>query len=91
MEFLLFLSSRDKEILELINRARFSVEENTPLCLMGKKYFGFLKKRQRRVVICTKNAMDAGGYLTYLAPSIVNLNLAVERWPEIIFNATREH
>ena len=36
-------------------------------------------------------ALDAGGYLTYLAPSIVNLNLAIERWPEIIFNATREH
>ena len=36
-------------------------------------------------------AFDAGGYLTYLAPSIVNLNLATERWPEIIFNSTREH
>ena len=36
-------------------------------------------------------AFDAGGYLTYLAPSIVNLNLAIERWPEIIFNSTREH
>ena len=36
-------------------------------------------------------ALDAGGYLTYLAPSLVNLNLAIERWPEITFNTTREH
>ena len=36
-------------------------------------------------------ALDAGGYLTYLAPSMVNLNLAIERWPGIKFNTTREH
>ena len=63
MEFLLFLTSKDKEILDLIYKARFSAEENTPLCLMSKKYFGFLKRKQRKVVICTKNAMDLGGYL----------------------------
>ncbi len=36
-------------------------------------------------------AMDAGGYLTYLAPSRVNLQLAEERWPEVTFTHTREH
>jgi len=36
-------------------------------------------------------ALDGGGYLTYLAPSMVNLNLTVERWPGIKFQATREH
>jgi len=36
-------------------------------------------------------ALDGGEYLTYLAPSIVNLNLAIERWPEITFTKTREH
>ena len=36
-------------------------------------------------------AVDAGGHLTYLAPSTVNLNLAMERWPDIGFHATREH
>ena len=36
-------------------------------------------------------ALDGGGYLTYLAPSQVNLNLTIERWPDITFNATREH
>jgi peptide chain release factor 3 len=36
-------------------------------------------------------AMDGGGNLTYLAPTRVNLDLAIERWPEINFHATREH
>jgi len=36
-------------------------------------------------------AIDAGGSLTYLAPTRVNLDLTIERWPEIEFHATREH
>ena len=36
-------------------------------------------------------AIDGGGRLTYIAPSLVNLNLAIERWPEIEFKATCEH
>ncbi len=36
-------------------------------------------------------ALDGGEHLTYLAPSMVNLNLTIERWPEITFHATREH
>ena len=36
-------------------------------------------------------ALDAGGYLTYLAPSRVNLQLAEERWPDVQFTKTREH
>ncbi len=36
-------------------------------------------------------SMDAGGYLTYLAPSRVNLSLMEERWPDLVFSATREH
>ena len=36
-------------------------------------------------------ALDGGGYLTYLAPSRVNLQLAEERWPDITFAKTREH
>ncbi len=35
-------------------------------------------------------AEDASGALVYLAPSRVNLNLTVERWPGIRFEATRE-
>jgi peptide chain release factor 3 len=36
-------------------------------------------------------ALDGGEHLTYLAPSMVNLNLTMERWPDITFHATREH
>jgi len=36
-------------------------------------------------------ALDAGGALTYIAPTRVNLELTMERWPDILFLATREH
>jgi len=36
-------------------------------------------------------AVDGGDRLIYLAPSTVNLNLTMERWPEIQFNTTCEH
>ncbi|MGB6977121.1 MAG: peptide chain release factor 3 [Gammaproteobacteria bacterium] len=36
-------------------------------------------------------ALDGAGHLTYLAPSRINLDLTMERWPMIEFYATREH
>ena len=36
-------------------------------------------------------SLDGGDNLSYLAPTRVNLNLMIERWPEIRFNQTREH
>jgi peptide chain release factor 3 len=36
-------------------------------------------------------ALDHSGALVYLAPSRVNLELTLERWPGIIFRETREH
>jgi len=36
-------------------------------------------------------AIDSSGTLTYLAPTRVNLDLTVERWPDVTFHATREH
>ena len=62
MEFILFLSKIDKEIVELINKSNHSIEENTALCLIDKKYVGFFKKREKAIVICTKNAKKLGGY-----------------------------
>lgn len=35
-------------------------------------------------------ALDNADHLTYLAPTMVNLNLTKERWPEIKFSATCE-
>ena len=36
-------------------------------------------------------ALDHAGSLAYLAPTRVNLELTVERWPGLDFRATREH
>lgn len=36
-------------------------------------------------------ALDGGDNLTYIAPTMVNLNLATERYPDIEFHHTREH
>ncbi|AZP13283.1 peptide chain release factor 3 [Undibacterium parvum] len=36
-------------------------------------------------------AHDAAGNLAYLASSGVNLRLTQERWPDVVFHATREH
>ena len=54
-------------------------------CNDTKKLEEFKKK-------CHDNlAVDGGGYLTYLAPTRVNLELTMERWPDIVFRETREH
>ncbi|MCW4148011.1 MULTISPECIES: peptide chain release factor 3 [Halomonadaceae] len=39
----------------------------------------------------TNLAIDGGGYLTYIAPTRVNLQMTQERWPDIRFQPTREH
>jgi peptide chain release factor 3 len=36
-------------------------------------------------------AVDQGGDLVYVAPTRVNLDMTMERWPEVEFRATREH
>jgi len=50
-----------------------------------KKLAEFTQKTQ------TNLGLDVADNLTYLAPTHVNLNLTIERWPDIIFRATREH
>ena len=62
MEFILFLSKIDKEIIELIYKTNNSIEENTELCLIDRKFVGFYKKNEKRIVICTINAKGLGGY-----------------------------
>ena len=36
-------------------------------------------------------ALDHSGALVYLAPPRVNLQLTLERWPDVTFRETREH
>lgn len=50
-----------------------------------KKFEDFKRK-------CEVNlALDGGDNLTYIAPSMVNLNLNKDRYPEVDFRKTREH
>lgn len=35
-------------------------------------------------------ALDGASCLTYVAPNMVNLQLTIERWPDVIFRETRE-
>ena len=51
MEFILFISKIDKEIIELINKSNNSIEENTALCAMDKKFVGFYKKREKVIAV----------------------------------------
>ena len=62
MEFIIFLSKIDKEIIELINKANYSIVENTALCNIDKKFVGFFKKDERKIVICTSNVKKTSNY-----------------------------
>ncbi|MRX28438.1 peptide chain release factor 3 [Kangiella sp. HZ709] len=54
-------------------------------CEDEKQFEEFKRKNSQNL------ALDGGDNWTYLAPSMVNLNLAIERWPEVRFFETREH
>ena len=62
MEFIQFLDREEIEILRMVEQAGYSTEENTPLCLLGEKYVGFLRKKQKTIIICTDNAKKKEGY-----------------------------
>jgi peptide chain release factor 3 len=51
----------------------------------SKKFEEFKKKANDNL------ALDGGDNLTYLAPTMVNLNLAIERYPDVSFQKVREH
>lgn len=50
-----------------------------------KKFEEFKRKSEINL------ALDGGDNLTYIAPTMVNLNLAQERYPDVEFFKTREH
>ncbi|HET7306211.1 MAG TPA: peptide chain release factor 3 [Gammaproteobacteria bacterium] len=54
-------------------------------CDDAKRLDEFERKNQQHL------ARDHGGFLVYIAPSMVNLQLTMERWPDVKFRATREH
>ncbi|WP_324683210.1 peptide chain release factor 3 [Bibersteinia trehalosi] len=54
-------------------------------CSDAKKFEEFKRKNEANL------ALDGGDNLTYIAPTMVNLNLAQERYPDVVFFKTREH
>ena len=62
MEFIEFLDRVEIEIIRMVEQAGYSTEENTSLCLLSKQNAGFLKKRERKIIICTDNAKRKEGY-----------------------------
>ncbi len=62
IEFLAYLDKIELEIVRLVKEVGYSIEENKPLCLLGKEYVGFLKKREKTIVICTDNAKQREGH-----------------------------
>ena len=62
MEFILFLSKLDKEILDLLIKANYIVEENKIECLINKEIKGLHNFEENKIIICTENAKRKTNY-----------------------------
>tara|TARA_Y100000766_G_C18746258_1_gene526158 strand:- start:110 stop:568 length:459 start_codon:yes stop_codon:yes gene_type:complete len=62
MEFIDYLNIAEIEIIQMLEKAGYNTVENTGLCLLGKEYVGFLKKKEKTIVICTNNAKKIERY-----------------------------
>ena len=62
MEFIIFLSKLDKEILDLLIKANYIVEENKIECKLNKEIKGLHNSRENKIIICTENAKRKTNY-----------------------------
>jgi len=62
MEFIIFLSKLDKEILDLLIKANYIVEENKIECLLSKEIKGLHNFEENKIIICTENAKRKTNY-----------------------------
>ena len=62
MEFIIFLSKLDKEILNLLIKANYVVEENKIECLLNKEIKGLHNFVENKIIICTENAKRKTNY-----------------------------
>jgi len=62
MEFIIFLSKLDKEILDLLIKANYTVEENKIECLLNKEIKGLHNFKENKIIICTENAKRKTNY-----------------------------
>ena len=63
MEFIIFLSKLDKEILDLLIKANYTVEENKIECLLNKEIKGLHNFEENKITICTENAKRKTNYM----------------------------
>ena len=68
MEFIIFLSKLDKEILDLLIKANYIVEENKIECFLNKKIKGLHNFKENRIIICTENAKRKTNYRNIKRP-----------------------
>ena len=62
MEFIIFLSKLDKEILDLLIKAKYIVEENKVECFLNKEIKGLHNFEENKIIICTENAKKKTNY-----------------------------
>ena len=62
MEFIIFLSQLDKDILALLIKANYIIEENKVECLLNKKIIGLHNFEENIIIICTENAKRITNY-----------------------------
>ena len=62
MEFIIFLSKLDREILDLLIKANYVVEENKIECLLNKEIKGLHNFKENKIIICTENAKRKTNY-----------------------------
>ena len=62
MEFILFLSKLDKEILDLLIKENYIIEENKIECLLNKEIKGLHNFKENKIIICTENAKSKTNY-----------------------------
>ena len=62
MEFIIFLSKLDKEILDLLIKANYTFEENKAECFLNEKIKGLHNSVENKIIICTDNAKRKTNY-----------------------------
>ena len=62
MEFIVFLSKLDTEILDLLIAANYIVEENKIECQFNKEIKGLHNFKENKIIICTENAKKKTNY-----------------------------
>ena len=69
MEFILFLSKLDKEILDLLIKSNYIVEENKIECRLNKNIKGLHNFEENKIIICTENAKKKTNYRNKKQPT----------------------